>query len=370
MRKFFAEFFVSRRIESRGVMVRIAVATAATAIAVMILAVAVIMGFRRQISDRITLFTGHIRVEIPHLDPDLASTIMAIDGVVSVEPYAIKEGVAKTAEATQGVVLKGIADSLNGRDVVVSRALGRLLQLAEGDRLEMLFVDGERPRRDLFRVAGFYSSGLDEMDARMVVTSLANIQRLNGWEATQVDGYEVVIDDFGELDEVVGEVWSVVPEGVSVRSVRGEFPQIFDWLATHDVNAAVIIAIMTVVALVSMISALLVMVLERIRMIGVLKTLGMRGRGVRMIFVMRAARILISGLVVGNVLGIGIALLQQRFGLLSLDSEGYFLATVPIELGWWIVWLDVGTVAVILAFLVIPTTIVNRITPSESVRYE
>jgi lipoprotein-releasing system permease protein len=156
-----------------------------------------------------------------------------------------------------------------------------------------------------------------------------------------------------------------------VRSVTGDFPQLFDWLATHDVNAAVIIVIMIVVALISMISALLIIVLERIRMIGILKTLGMTGGALRRIFVMKAAGIVLWGLAIGNVAGIGFALAQRAFGFLKLDEAGYSLSQVPIALDWWwIVALNVGTLVVLVGLMVFPTSIVGRITPEKTIRYQ
>ncbi len=153
--------------------------------------------------------------------------------------------------------------------------------------------------------------------------------------------------------------------------MTGDYPQLFDWLATHDVNAAVIIVIMIVVALISMISALLIILLERIRMIGVLKTLGMTNGALRRIFVMRAARIVVWGLVIGNIAGLGLALAQRAFGFLKLDEAGYSLSQVPIALdGWWIAALNVGTLVVLVGLMIFPTSIVSRITPEKTIRYQ
>jgi lipoprotein-releasing system permease protein len=416
MAKVNTELFIARRLggagggESRGVMVRIAVATTAVSIAVMIVAVAVIMGFRAEISGKITAFTGHLRLQALDysgsnesapiaLSTAMEKDIAAPDGVRSVSAYALKPGIVKTDEATRGVMLKGVgegydlsffeeclvegslprmADTVRHKDILLSASVGRMLRLGVDDRVEMLFVSSDRPpRRDRFRVCGLYSSGLGEMDDRFAIVDIANIQRLNGWSGKQVTGYEIVADDMerlGELTERVAEAALPYDTGeppLMVRSVTGDFPQMFDWLATHDVNAAVIIAIMIVVALISMVSALLIILLERIRMIGILKTLGMKNRSLRRIFVIRAAGIVLLGLVVGNVLGIGLALAQQRFGFLKLDESGYFLSRVPIALdAWWIVALNAGTLVILVALMLFPTSIVGRITPEKTVRYQ
>jgi lipoprotein-releasing system permease protein len=408
------ELFIARRLggrggESKGVMVSIAVATTAISIAVMILAVAVIMGFRVEISGKITAFTGHLKVQALDygsgvesapivLSDEMSGAITRLGGVRSAAPFALKMGLIKTDEATQGVVLKGVdagydlsffeswlvegslprlADSVRHKDILISESVARMLRLGVGDRVEMLFVQGDRPRRDRFSVCGLYSSGFGEMDNGFAITDMAAVRRLNGWRDDQATGYEIVIDDMEHLPAIEEElVETLLPfdtgePPLMVRSVTGDFPQVFDWLATHDVNAAVIIAIMIVVALVSMISALLIILLERIRMIGVLKTLGMTNGSLRRIFVMRAARIVLWGLAIGNVVGIGLGLAQRAFGFMKLDETGYFISRVPIELGWWwIVCLNVGTLVVLVALMIFPTSMVSRITPEKTIRYQ
>ncbi len=416
MGKLNTELFIARRIggvregESKGVMVRIATATTAIGIAVMIVAVAVIMGFRTQISAKISAFAGHLRVQALdyggspdtapiRLDPALEADIASIPGFRSIAPYAMKVGIVRTDEATQGVVLKGvgedydlsffeeclregalprIADSVLHKDILISTSTARVLKLGVDDRVEILFVNGDRPpRRDRFRVCGLYSSGLEEMDSRFALTDIAAVRRLGGWDADRVTGYEIVADDMEDLGALMESVVEAVlpydtgEPPLMVRSVTGDFPQLFDWLATHDVNAAVIIAIMIVVALISMVSALLIILLERIRMIGILKTMGMANGSLRRIFVIRSARIVLWGLVIGNVFGIGLAFAQQRFGFLKLDEAGYFLSQVPIALdAWWIVALNVGTLVILVALMLFPTSIVSRITPEKTVRYQ
>ena len=408
------ELYIARRLrgsgESKGVMVRIAVATTAVSLAVMIVAVAVIMGFRAEITGKITAFTGHLKVQAldygsgAESDPipmshNMERDIARLPGVRSVAPYALRMGLVKTDEATQGMVLKGIDrrydlsvfggwltdgtlprldDSVRHKDILLSQSVARMLRLDVGDRVEMLFMDGDRPpRRDRFSVCGLYSSGFGEMDDRFALVDVANIRRLARWNDRQVTGYEITIDDverLPEIEEAVAEVVLPYDTGeppLMVRTVTGDFPQVFDWLATHDVNAAVIISIMIVVALVSMISALLIILLERIRMIGVLKTLGMTDGALRRVFVLRAARIVVWGLVLGNLAGVGLALAQRGWGFLKLDQAGYFISRVPIELGaWWIVALNAGTLVVLVGLMVFPTAIVSRISPEKTVRYQ
>jgi lipoprotein-releasing system permease protein len=333
------------------------------------------------------------------LDTALEADVAALEGFRSIVPYALKGGLVKSDEATLGVMLKGvtkgydmsffekcltegalprIGDTVRHKEVLLSVDVARLLRLGVDDRVEILFVNGDRPpRRDRFRVSGLYSSGLSEMDERFILCDMADIQRLNGWDRNQITGYEIVTGDMERLPEFEAEAYTVAlrhdhgSPPLMARSVYGDYPQMFDWLATHNVNAAVIITIMIAVALVSMLSALLVILLERIRMIGILKTLGMRNGGLRRIFIIRSARILFTGLLIGNVAGIGLALLQRYTGFLTLDRSGYFLSTVPVSLdAWWIAALNVGTLLVILALLVFPTSIIGRITPEKTIRYQ
>ncbi len=415
MSKFNAELFIARRIgssregNSRGVMVRIAIATAAVSLAVMIVAVAVIMGFRNEISAKISGFGGHLRISALdygmsaesrpiRLDTALEEDIAAIPGFRSIAPFALKGGLIKTDDATQGIMLKGVdggydwsffegymqegalprvGDSVRHKDILISRSVARMLKLGVDDRVEILFVHADRPpRRDRFRVSGIYSSGLEEMDRGFVLTEIANVQRLNGWDAGQVTGYEIALNDLGRLEEFEKEAYVRALEHeneqpLMARTIYGEYPQLFDWLKTHDVNAVVIITIMLVVALFSMISALLIILLERTSMIGILKALGMKNGQVRRIFIFRSAYILLVGLLIGNAVGIGLALVQKYTSAVKLDESGYFLSSVPIDLGWeWIVGLNLVTLAVILALLVLPTNIVSRITPEKTIRYQ
>lgn len=405
------EYFIARRISSRAagprnVMVRIATATVAISMTVMIVALAVIFGFKREITQKLTAFAGDI--EIMRLDGNssferlpitrdmaLESALRQIDGVRSVHPYAIRGGIMKTDEATQGVVLKGvdaeydwsffganlvqghiphISDTARTRDILISQTLADLLRIGIDEGVEMLFVDDTAPRRDRFRVTGIYSTGLAEMDRVMVLGDLRTVQRRNRWDDDQLTGYEINLHDFGRLDRVEREValavWASDDDLIAV-SVTELHPQMFDWLRAHDVNAAVIIAIMLAVALLNMISALLIILLERTRMIGELKALGMTNRALQKIFIMRSAFIVLRGMVWGNVLGIGLCLLQKYTGAVKLDEAGYFLTEVPVQLGFgWLAALNAGAFLLIVLLLVIPTSVVSRIRPDKTIRFQ
>jgi len=247
-----------------------------------------------------------------------------------------------------------------------------------GDPIEMLFVQNP-PRRDRFRVSGIYDTGFGELDRVLALTDLRNVQRLNGWDSTQVSGFELRTTDFSHLDRFTDDVYRAVvehqrtdrDEPLRVTNVRMQYPMIFDWLDAHNVNAAVIITVMLLVALFNMIAALLIILLERTRMIGVLKTLGMGNGALQKMFVIRSSFIILRGMVWGNLIGIGLCLLQYFTGWITLDEQGYFLTTLPVSIRWgWVLMLNAGTFVLIVALLSLPTMLISFILPERSIRFE
>lgn len=410
-------FFIARRTARSGpgnrpgVMERIAVVSVALSMAVMILALAVMMGFKREVTRKMTGFAAHVTLTdvrgvhaldaAPvHRSERLETLIAATPGFVSMAPFAVRGGIVRTADAVEGIVLKGVdsaydwtffrewlvagglprvGDTIRTKDILLSSNLAGRLALGVGDKVEMLFVEtGELPRRDRFKVAGVYSSGMDEMDNVFVMTDLRNVQRLSDWGPEQVSGYEVFTSDLSEagrfareLDRALLYDDSGLTVNLSVGSVQERYPNIFDWLRAHDVNAAVVLVIMLVVAFFNMASALLVLVMERTRMIGLLKALGMRNGPLRRIFLYRAALVALRGLVWGNAVGLTLCLLQLKTHAVKLSSEGYLLSEVPVSLGWgWWLMLNVGFLAAIVALLVVPACIISTVKPDEAIRYE
>lgn len=410
-------FFIARRMarptpgNRPGVMERIAVGSVALGVAVMILSLAVVIGFKREVARKMEGLVAHVSVtdirgvdaldsQPVHRNARLEELIRSTDGFVAMAPYAVKGGIVRTDEAVGEVLLKGVGadydwsclrewlvagelprvgDSIRTKDVLLARALADRMKLDVGDRVEMLFVEpGELPRRDRFKVSGIYDSGMEEMDRTMVLTDIRNVQRLSDWTADEISGYEIRTRSLAEAEPFARTLGRTLlydegegTENLAVESVTERYANIFDWLKAHDVNAAVIIVIMLVVAFFNMTSALLILVLERTRMIGLLKAFGMRNRQIRSIFLWRAAFVTLRGLCWGNVVGVGLCLLQRTTHLVKLNSEGYLLSEVPIALdgGWWIL-LNIGFVAAIVALLVIPTAVVSRIKPEETIRYE
>ena len=275
--------------------------------------------------------------------------------------------------------LPRVGGEVRTKDILLSRTLADKLLLGVGDKVEMLFVEpGELPRRDRFKVAGVYESGMEEMDGVVVVTDIRNVQRLSEWGPDEISGYEILTRSLAGADTFARTLGRTLlyddaedSENLAVTSVRERYANIFDWLKAHDVNAAVVIVIMLVVAFFNMTSALLILVLERTRMIGLLKAFGMRNGCLRRIFLWRAALVTLRGLAWGNAAGLGLCLVQKWTHLVKLSSEGYLLSEVPVSLGWgWWLALNAGFVAAIVALLVIPTAVVSTVKPEETIRYE
>lgn len=392
-------------------MERIAVVSVALSVGTMILALAVMMGFKREVTRKITGFASHVALtdvrSVRALDSEpvrrsdhLESLIRSTEGFASLAPYAVRGGIVRTEETVEGILLKGVdgsydwrffaewlqegalprvGDSIRTKEILLSRNLARRLRLGVGDRAEMLFVEHDAaPRHDRFKVAGIYSSGMDEMDDAVVMTDLRNVQRLSDRSDREITGYEIFVRDFDAVEDFARRLNRTLlydesdqTRNLAASSVREQYANLFDWLKAHDVNAAVVIVIMLAVAFFNMTSALLILVMERARMIGLLKAFGMRNGALRRIFLYRAGFIALRGMAWGNGVGLALCAVQQAFGLVKLDAEGYLLSQVPVALEWsWWVPLNLGVLAAIVALLVIPTHIVSQIKPVEAIRYE
>ena len=409
------EYFLARRIafnhggQKNNVMIRIATLSVAIGMAVMIISLAVIFGFKHEITAKLTGFGAHVQIvnldgntsyeTVPiSINQPVVPLIEKLPDFGGIHPYAIKAGILRGEDAMQGVVLKGVAadydwsffrdnlidgslprigDSIRYKDILISRKLAAMLQLRVGDPLEMLFIQ-DPPRRDRFRVRGIYDTQFDELDKVMVLTDIRNVQRLNNWDSTQITGFEITTTDFSRLepftDAIDDLVFNTPPaDGNSLRviNIRERYPTIFDWLNAHNVNAAVIIIVMMVVALFNMITALLIILLERTSMIGVLKALGMGNRSLQKMFIIRSSFIILKGMFWGNLLGVGLCLLQYWTGLVHLDQAGYFLAVVPIYIDWgWWALINLITFLFIVVLLSLPTMIISLILPEKSIRFE
>lgn len=387
----------------------IAVAGIAVGLAVMLLAVAILTGFKKQITDKITGFGSHIQIvnfdsNISYETSPISSNLpflpnlRKMQGIRHIQVFGLKAGIIKTEEDIQGVVLKGIgsdfdwsffksclvegniftvSDTSSTNSVLISKKLSSLLRLKTGDSFAMHFIQ-DPPRMRKFTISGIYETSLEEFDRIYVFCDIHHIRRLNGWKDDEVSGFEIFINDFGKLDQMTMAVrdaagYRLIPDEtrVKVTNIRMRYPQIFDWLGFQDMNVLVIIVLMLVVAGFNMVSGLIILILEKTNMIGILKALGTEDRVIRKIFLHQAAWLILKGLLWGNLIGLGLALLQLHTGLISLDPSSYYIRSVPVNLNAiHLLLLNAGTMAAIIIVLLVPAQLISRITPVKAIRYD
>ena len=383
--------------------VLIAMTGIAIGLAVMIVAVSVIVGFKKEVRDKIAGFGAHIQItnlNAGSLYESLPVSMTAAEldslragaGIRHVQRYSLKAGMIKTDEAFQGMLLKGIgpdydteffrrhllegempqfSDTASSNRVVVSRSLADKLKLKLGDKMDTYFIqDDIRARR--LTIAGIYQTNLTEFDDLYLVTDLYTVNRLNRWEADRFSGLELTVDDYSRLEDITWELASAL-EGKTdrygqefcARNIEQLNPGIFAWLGILDVNIWVILVLMIGVA------GFLIIIIERTSMIGVLKSLGADNRTIRHLFLWFSVFLIGRGMLWGNVIGLAFYVVQRCFGLFKLDPATYYMDTVPVSFNLWIfLLLNAGTLLASVLMLVGPSYLITRIRPADSMRYE
>lgn len=390
-------------------MSKIATVSIAISTAVMVVAIAIVIGFKKEIREKITGFNAPIQItklsinsslEIPPLEKSWVpiGDIKKIANVKSIHPYTIKAGLIKTDEEIQGVILKGVDSTydwsffsstlVEGRlpnyscsstsnEVLISRINASKLKLKLGDKIKTYFVQNPIRMRP-FEVVGIYDSNFQEFDSKYVVSDLRHTQKLNNWDSTQYAGFEVLLDNFDKLSTTSQQVidiagYRMLKDGSRLRieNIKESMANIFDWLSLQDMNALVVLTLMIFVAGINMITGILILLLDRIRMIGVLKALGMSPKSLRRVFIYLSSSIVLKGLLWGNVVGLSLSLIQKYTGVLKLEESTYYLSSVPISIDIpSILLLNLATFLLLAMFMLIPLVIINRISPSEIIRYE
>ena len=383
---------------------RLSVTSVALAVTVMIISLAVVVGFKNQIRDKVVGFVAPIHIqaldrnesyeEMPFvMNGKLQLTLEGTEGIRHYQGVANKAGMIKTDDEIQGVVMKGVGtdydwsyfekslidgevpkytDGERSNDVMVSKLIADKMLLAVGDDVRVWFIDEDmKARGRKFNVKGVFETGLSEFDERYVFCDIGQIRKLNHWEDDEVGLVEVWLDDVEAMDEVNKSLYFNIPGTLASYTARESNPQIFDWLALLDTNVWLILGLMFLVAAITVISMLLIIIIEKTSTIGLLKAMGASNGFVRSVFLRRSVKILLLGMLIGNIVGIGFCLLQQYTGLISLNPETYYLSAVPIELRWTtVILLNVVCFALWTLMLLIPTGIINRIRPSKSIRFE
>jgi lipoprotein-releasing system permease protein len=403
-------YFIARRISSMDKnsfsrpIVRIAIIGIALGLSVMIISMAVVRGFQYQISDKVIGFGAHIQINKYDfntsfeanpisINQDFYPSIDTVDGIKHIQVYAYKPGIIKTYDEIQGVVLKGVGADFDwtffeknvseGRipnvksdkrslEVIISKFTADKLNLKIGDDLRMYFISPEQKnmRARKFQICGIYETGLFEFDKQFVIGDIRQIQRLNKWKEDEIGGFEILLEDFDRLHEIASNVYSSISYDLNASNIKNIYPQIFDWLALMDVNVNIILALMVLVAGITMISILLILIIERTSMIGILKALGGNNLFVRKVFLYKSFTIVLYGLFWGNLVGVGFCVLQYYFGFIQLDQESYYVSVVPIDINIiTILLLNFGTAVISTLMLVIPSMIIGRVQPSKAIRF-
>lgn len=390
--------------------IRIATIGVAIGLAVMVVTVSVVLGFKHTIRDKVVGFGSHIQVEnflaLQSTDPypicvddSLMRVLRSTDGVKHVERFALTQGILKTDSDFLGMTFKGVgpeydftfirqnlvagdipelSDQSSHYKLLVSQMTADKLKLAVGDKVYAYFISNNDVRARRFTVSGIYQTNLTLFDQSLCFTDLYTAVRLNNWLDGQCTGAEITVADFGRLEETAANVVERVnrtPDKygdiLTSQTIDEAYPQIFSWLDLLDINVWIILALMVCVAGFTMISGLLIIILERTQMIGTLKALGARNSTVRHTFMWFAAFIIGRGLLFGNIIGIGIVLLQEHTGVVSLDPTSYYVSTAPMELNVpFIVLLNVATLLISLFVLIAPSYLISHIHPAKSMRYE
>lgn len=384
-------------------LVRIATYSVALGVLVMTMSVSILQGFKGAISDKVVGFGSHIMVKSYDMgsqyeedpitvDSEEIEDIQAIKGVRKVQFFATKGGMVKTDDQIHGILYKGIdsnydtaffaSNLLRGRlpelndsaarnEVIISQTIARKMGLDTASKMRTYFWSGDSYRARAFTVVGVYNTDLSEFDEHYIVGDLRLIQRINGWDNDQVGGYEVLVDNFGRLDKIAQEVGESVNFDKAVTTVVEENQTLFSWLDLLNSNIVLIICVMAMVCIVSVISALLIMIFEKTSMIGILKTLGASNRSIRRIFLLKSARITGSGIALGTAIAIILCLLQHSYHIVRLDSESYSVGYVPVDLSPWIfILIAAGTIVACTAALLIPAAYISRVEPAKTIRFE
>jgi len=398
--------FLSNRI------IRIAVAGIALGLAVMIISVAVITGFKKEIREKVIGFGSHIQIinfdsnnsyetkPVSSKQPFL-NNLNTIDGVRSVNIFGTKPGMIKTDKYIQGIVLKGVTtdynweffrenlvdgelpdinDSERSNEIIISEQVSDLLQVETGDKVVLYFINENEsiPRMLQLKICGLYRTSLEEFDNLFIIGDLKQIQRLNEWEAIQITGFEIIISNFDRIFEVEQKVRNTVLDYsrendaiLRTTNITREYPQIFDWLAILDMNVWIILILMALVAGFNMISGLLVIILERSRMIGVLKALGSPNWSIRKVFLYLSVFLTSRGMLWGNIIGIALIIIQNSFHIFKLNPTTYYVDMVPVNFSLLhILVLNLGTVLATTIMLIIPSYLISRISPDKTIRFD
>lgn len=407
------EYFIVKRLISAkkykssisAPIIKIAITAIAIGVVMMLVSFATGLGLQEKIRDKIAAFNGHISISSydnnsskvsltpVSTDQDFYPEFTSVEGIDHVQAVASTFGVIRTEEDFEGIVAKGVgadykwdyfeefltqgrlpnySENLNN-EILISEYLANRLKLKNGDRVPTYFMrdDSDLPIQRSFEIVGVYESGFQEFDELYMLTDIRHIQRINRWEEDEIGNFEVFVEDFDELDTKGNEVYENTGSFLDTQTISQKYYSIFEWLSLFDFNMALILGIMILVSGINMITALLVLILERTQMIGMLKGLGAADWSIRKIFLYNAAYLIVLGLFWGNLIGIGLLALQKYFKLIPLDPRTYYVTEVPIYLSWdYILLVNAGTLILCMLMLLIPSVIISKISPVKAIKFD
>ena len=406
------EYFLAKRIISTksyknsisGPIIKIGIAAIALGVIVMLISIATGLGMQHEIKNKISAFNGDISIynfqsvnyedsNIPlDFDENLYNKIINTEGITKVQKIATKFGLIRTSEDFDGVFFKGVDENYDlnrirkfliegdfpnisnsiSNKVIVSKLLAKRLKLNVGDSFQMLFSrNSESSAVRKFEIAGIFSSGFNELDSKYIIGDLSHVQKINKWSDDQIGNLEVFIDNYENLDLLTNKIYSITPSTVNVQSIRDKYYSIFDWIKLFDKNMIAIIIIMIIVASINIITVLIVLILERTNMIGVLKSLGSTNTSLRKFFIYNSLYIVSLGLLIGNSVGLILIYLQKKYELISLDSEIYYVSSVPMHFDlYYIIGLNILTFFICFLVIILPSSLISNISPTKAVKYQ
>jgi len=403
------ESFIARRLAFSkqkafsGFIIKIAIAAVSLSVAVMIIATAFVNGFKSEIQRKVFGFMGHIQVSSFEssyafqskpiaTDPILEKNIESLPNTSHVHAYANKTTILKSDSVMEGIALKGIGLDFNwdffrqhivegetfqlqedkkSKAILLSKTTARHLKVEPGDKLLAYFWQDPIRTRS-FIVSGIFNTGLIEYDESFALVDIRHIQKLNNWEDSQIEGYEVFLKDANKMEATNEQLYyNILGANLLSRTLREINPSIFDWLDLQSMNERVIFTLMIIVTIINMITALLILIMERTNMIGILKALGSSNWSIRKLFLFSAAFIVGFGLLFGNALGFLVCFLQHQFELIKLSEESYFIEVVPVYINWFTVFLiNLFSFIICLLILIIPSYLIAKISPVKAIRFD
>lgn len=408
------EYFIAKRLITAKAykssisspIIKIAISAIAIGIMMMLVSVATGIGLQQKIREKVSAFNGHI--VISNYDNNNSEVTLvpiskkqkfypnfkSVPDVKHIQAIASKAGIIRTENAFEGIVLKGVGADYNwnnikeylvegklpdfskaiSEDVIVSRFLANRLDLKVGDSFNTFFIkeeQGKIPNTRRFKISGIFNSGFQDFDATYILGDIRHIQRMNKWSTDQVGSFEVFVKDFDKIKDTGDTIYERTSSILDTKTIIEKYSYIFDWLQLFDFNIVVILGVMILVATINMIVALLVLILERTQMIGILKAMGANNWAIRKIFLYNAFYLIIRGLFFGNLIGITILLIQQQFGVVTLNPENYYVNQAPVYINWfYVVLLNLLTITVCFLVLLIPSYLITKISPVKAIRFD